>query len=548
MAREWAGDASPHTAQQTSGNGWADLGLTDLDTRLKQAAKARPDALALKDSRREASWAALDTTINRIAHVLNEHGIRPGDKVAMLGRNSLDYAEVMFGILRAGACVTPLPTLAGTEAMARMVADSGAGLLLAAEDYIGEAQAVLNAIGAHGACMLVEFGFASGARPSLALEMPDAPATSPAIPITPDMGFNLIYSSGTTGTPKGIYHDRAFRARGNQALIEFLGFDATMRTLVSTPFYSNTTLFHFLATMAAGGAAVIMEKFEPERFLELSEREAITDAVLVPVQYERLLRHPSFGSYDLSAYRNKASTSAPLRAAVKRQILDRWPGGLVEFYGMTEGGVGCILVAPEHPDKLDTVGQPSPDADLKVMDENGNFLPQGEVGELVGWSPNMMVGYHNRDEATREASWYAPDGRRYQRSGDIGWIDADGFVHLLDRKKDVIISGGFNIYATDLEICLLQHPAVADAAVIGAPSAEWGETPVAFAVARDGAAADAEEIRQWANGRLGKAQRIAEVRLVDALPRSSIGKVLKRLLRDQLSSPMSPPGNADGGG
>jgi len=201
---------------------------------------------------------------------------------------------------------------------------------------------------------------------------------------------------------------------------------------------------------------------------------------------------------------------------------------------MTEGGVGCMLVAHEHPDKLDTVGQPSAEADLKVMDENGNILPQGQIGELVGWSPSMMVGYHNRDEATRESSWYAPDGRRYQKSGDIGWIDEDGFVHLLDRKKDVIISGGFNIYATDLEVCLLQHPAIADATVIGAPSVEWGETPVAFVVLRADQAADGADIRQWANGRLGKAQRIAEVRLVDALPRSSIGKVLKRQLRDAL--------------
>jgi acyl-CoA synthetase (AMP-forming)/AMP-acid ligase II len=550
MALERAEDASPQAAVPKSLQGWPELGLVDFDARLKQAARSHPHRLALKDSRRETSWGQLDKTINRIAHVLSEHGIAPGDRVAMLGRNSVDYAEAMFGILRAGACATPLPTLAGTQAMARMVADSGAKLLLAAQDYVAEAEAVLAAAGPDCACMLVEFGFSSGTRPSLALEIPEAPDTPPAIPITPEMGFNLIYSSGTTGTPKGIYHDRAFRARGNQGLIELLGFDETMRTLVSTPFYSNTTLFHFLAAMAAGGTAIVMEKFDPERFLQLSEAERITDAVLVPVQYERLLRHPSFGDYDLGAYRMKASTSAPLRAAVKRDILDRWPGGLVEFYGMTEGGVGCILVAHQHPDKLDTVGIPSPDADLKVMGEDGRFLPQGEIGELVGWSPNMMVGYHNRDEATREASWYAPDGRRYQRSGDIGWIDADGFVHLLDRKKDVIISGGFNIYATDLEICLLQHPAVADATVIGAPSVEWGETPVAFVVLRPEVAGDVAayvaDIRQWANERLGKAQRIAEVRLADALPRSSIGKVLKRQLRDQLQSEASPARGGDG--
>ena len=148
----------------------------------------------------------------------------------------------------------------------------------------------------------------------------------------------------------------------------------------------------------------------------------------------------------------------------------------------------------------------------------------------------MMVGYHQREEATRESSWYAPDGRRYQKSGDIGWMDEDGFVHLLDRKKDVIISGGFNIYATDLELCLLRHPDLADVTVVAAQSAEWGETPVGFVVPREGATVEAEDIRQWANGRLGKAQRISEIRVVGDLPRSSIGKVLKRQLRDQLDA------------
>ncbi len=384
-------------------------------------------------------------------------------------------------------------------------------------------------------CRIVAFGHEPGGRQSLDAFIGGASDAAPAVDITPSLGFNLIYSSGTTGIPKGILQDRAFRARGSKGMADSYGFDATMRTLVSTPLYSNTTLFYFISTMANGGASILMEKFEPERFLALSEAERITNAVLVPVQYERLLRHPTFDDYDLSAYRNKASTSAPLRAAVKREVLDRWPaGGLVEFYGMTEGGVGCVLAAHEHPDKLDTVGTPSPDNDLKVLDDEGNVLPAGSVGELVGWSPNMMVGYHNREEATREGSWFDADGRRYQRSGDIGWIDEDGFVHLLDRKKDVIISGGFNIYATDLEVCLLAHDYVADVAVIGAPSRDWGETPVAFVVPRDPARFDAEAVREWANARLGKAQRIAEIRAVDTLPRSSIGKVLKRQLRDQL--------------
>ena len=334
--------------------------------------------------------------------------------------------------------------------------------------------------------------------------------------------------------PKGILQSRRYRAHERQ-VIASLGMDESSRALVSTPLYSNTTLFMFLATMGHGGTAYLMEKFSTAEFLKLSEDKAITHAVLVPVQYERLLNHPQFDQADLSSYQCKCSTSAPLRQSTKQALLERWPqGGLAEFYGMTEGGVYCTLIAHEHPDKLDTVGQPAEDCDLRIIDEQGRELPQGNKGEIVGYSPRTMDGYHNRPDATEEASWYDDSGRRFQRSGDIGWLDNEGFLHLLDRKKDMIISGGFNVYATDLEEVLLSHSQVADAAVIAAPSEQWGETPLAFVVLAPDVNLDAEELRQWANGQLGKAQRISEVRVIGGLPRSPIGKVLKRELRDGL--------------
>jgi acyl-CoA synthetase (AMP-forming)/AMP-acid ligase II len=222
-------------------------------------------------------------------------------------------------------------------------------------------------------------------------------------------------------------------------------------------------------------------------------------------------------------------------AQTKAEILARWPaGGFSELYGMTEGGVGTTLRAHENPGKLDTVGVVNPGVEMLVIDEAGKVLPKGSVGELVGWSPSMMSGYHGREKETAEASWFDAGGRRFQRSGDIGWFDTEGFLHLLDRKKDVIISGGFNVYAIDLENILMQHPDVAEAAVIAAPSREWGETPVAFAVLRNETATDV--VRQWANDRLGKSQRIAQVIAIDALPRSSIGKVLKRELRERFKN------------
>jgi len=213
-------------------------------------------------------------------------------------------------------------------------------------------------------------------------------------------------------------------------------------------------------------------------------------------------------------------------------VLARWPGGLVEVYGMTEGGGTCILNAHLHPDKLHTVGQPAEGHDIRLIDEAGQEVPPGEAGEVVGHSVGMMTGYHGQPEKTREAEWFAPDGKRFIRTGDVGRFDAEGFLSLFDRKKDMIISGGFNIYPSDLEALLRSHPAVAEAAVVGMPSVEWGETPVAFVVLQPGVDVAAEALRQWLNERVGKTQRLAALHLIDELPRSAIGKVLKRELRD----------------
>jgi acyl-CoA synthetase (AMP-forming)/AMP-acid ligase II len=282
-----------------------------------------------------------------------------------------------------------------------------------------------------------------------------------------------------------------------------------------------------------------MGKFDVARWLALAERYRVSHAMLVPVQYQRILAHPDFARSDLTAFRAKFSTSAPFPAALKEAVLAHWPGALIEFYGMTEGGGTCVLLAQEHRDKLDTVGRPAPGHDIRVIDEAGRELPRGETGEIVGHSPGMMTGYHGRPDATAAAEWFDGQGRRYIRTGDLGRFDDDGFVVLMDRRKDMIISGGFNVYPSDLEAVLREHPDVVEVAVIGVPSTQWGETPVAFVVATPARAHDAEALRAWANARLGKLQRIAEVRIVEALPRSHIGKVLKRELR-RLYAPSAP--------
>ncbi len=249
------------------------------------------------------------------------------------------------------------------------------------------------------------------------------------------------------------------------------------------------------------------------------------------MQYQRLMDDPAFDRFDLSSFQAKFSTSAPFGAALMAEVQRRWPGKLTEIYGMTEGGGRCELEAHRYPDKLHTVGRPASGHDIRLIDENGREVAAGETGEVVGSSSAMMRGYHRLPEKTREVEWFDANGKRFIRTGDVGRFDEDGFLILSDRMKDMVISGGFNIYPSDIEAELAAHPDVRDSAVVGVPSRRWGETPVAFVVLRPGATCTADALLAWVNGRLGKMQRLATLELVESLPRSEIGKVLKRELR-----------------
>jgi acyl-CoA synthetase (AMP-forming)/AMP-acid ligase II len=347
--------------------------------------------------------------------------------------------------------------------------------------------------------------------------------------------FDIIYSSGTTGMPKGIEHDARFRSRQIDRLGR-IGCGPGAVSLISTPIYSNTTLVALLPALCLGSSVVLMKKFDEAGWLKLAERHRVTHAMLVPVQIRRLLDHPDFDRTDLSAFEVKLTTSSPLPAATAAETLRRWPGRLVMIYGMTEGGVSAMLDCGAHPDKLHTVGRVVPNAELRIIGEDGRELPPGETGEVVGRSPTVMLGYRNAPDKTAEIVWTSPEGEAFLRSGDMGRIDEDGFLVLLDRRKDMIISGGFNIFAVDLEGVLARHEQVAEAAVVGVPSARWGETPVACVVLRPGATVNAEELRHWANDQLGKNQRLAAVEIMESLPRNAVGKVLKRELRDRLAA------------
>jgi acyl-CoA synthetase (AMP-forming)/AMP-acid ligase II len=346
-----------------------------------------------------------------------------------------------------------------------------------------------------------------------------------------DDAFNIIYSSGTTGAPKGILHSNGVRTQLCRKFVDY-GFGADTVTVLSTPLYSNTTIVTLLPTLAHGGTVVLMRRFDTQGFLRLVEREQATHTMLVPVQYRRLMEDPGFEDHDLSSMRLKLSTSAPFPAALKGDVVERFPGRLVEIYGLTEGGGATVLDCSEFPHKLGSVGQPGLGTTVKVIDAHGNEAAPGAMGEIVGRSSSMMSGYFKAPEKTAAMLWHNADGLAYFRSGDMGRFDADGFLWLGDRIKDMIISGGLNIYATDLELVLAGHPGIADVAVIAVPSERWGETPLALVVPRGGAEATPDQVLAWANARLGKAERLWAVEFRDELPRSSIGKVLKRALRE----------------
>lgn len=491
----------------------------------------QPDAIALDDGYHRISWGALSGQVDRIAAQLIADGLQRGQAVAILGTTGIPYALAYLAAIRAGGCAAPLTTSATPRQLANMLADSGAIHLF----IDGDKRAELLASGVDlGTARHVMLDAAAGETPSLSEWMAPEGSVPDIAPPQPGDAFNIIYSSGTTGTPKGIVHSHAMRWRQSVAGFQAI-YSEQARAILSTPLYSNTTLAVFLPTIVHGGMVRLMGKFDSGQWLNAAQAMRATHTMLVPVQYQRLMSDPAFDSHDLSSMQVKFCTSAPFSAELKAEALRRFPGGLVEIYGMTEGGVVCMLQAHNFPDKLHTVGQPVKGHDLKVIDEEGRELPPGSKGEMVGRSPTMMSGYKNQPDKTRDMEWRDADGNLWFKMGDIGIVDEDGFVQIVGRAKDMIISGGFNIYPKDLEEILMQQPGVADAAVVGMPSERWGETPVGFVVAAPDHALDLDQLLATVNAELGKTQRLSALHPIDELPRSHIGKILKTDLRAMLA-------------
>jgi acyl-CoA synthetase (AMP-forming)/AMP-acid ligase II len=465
---------------------------------------------------------------NQVANGLVAAGCEIGARVGIVMNNGAAMAEVLIGAMKAGCIVAPLNPSVGDDALSAMFHDAGASAIFVNAQHqgrIGEAAAARARL-----CVVADRDATDQGWKGY-LSWRDAASTKTCErSMTRDDICNIIYSSGTTGQPKGIAHTYGARLDWTHDLAHALRYHSGARLLIATGLYSNITWAGMLPTLLLGGALVIRPGFDALDVMKTIERERITHTSMVPVQFQRLLEHPEFDSYDRSSMQAMMCCGAPLPMHVKEALFAKFSCGVIELYGSTEGII-TTLAPEEAVGRMASVGKPLPGEDIAILDGDDRVVAQGQPGEIVALSRFAMEGYWQRPDATAEAFWTDASGRRWLRSGDIGRLDEEGYLYITDRKKDMIISGGQNIYPADLEAVLVRHPDVADSAVIGIPSERWGETPLALVVLREQAHIGADALLDWANKRLGKQQRLHAVEIRPSLPRNANGKLLKRELR-----------------
>ncbi len=478
------------------------------------------------------NWREFNERANRVAHALHSIGIEKGDRVSLLMLNSIENAEVIFGIVKAGGVVVPLSPMAAPVAVEGMIRDSGSKALFLAASLQGFVEGFNEIPDCVLKAGLISVGFEKEGWTNFEEIVARADSDNPVVEIKPSDNFIIVYSSGTTGTPKGIVHTHHSRVMmGYNLALPFRVNESTI-SIATTPLFTNGTWAMMLPTVMAGGTVVLMDKFSPGSFLDLAEKEEATHSLMVPTQFNVTMADPTFKSRNLQSLEVLVSVGSTLHQEVRKLILNSFDCEFFELYGLTEG-VGTGLLRDEMLKKPGSVGRPWMGNDIRIVGDDRKEMPVGETGEIVGYAAGLMSGYHNRPDLTDEAIWVDERGRTHLMTGDIGRLDEDGYLYVLDRKKDMIVTGGVNVYACDIEEVFTAHPEVMDVTVIAVPHEKWGETPLALVIPNASAKVTTDELKDWANEKLGKSQRVSGVHFLEEFPRNALGKVLKRELREE---------------
>ncbi|HOV05025.1 MAG TPA: AMP-binding protein [Hyphomicrobiales bacterium] len=501
----------------------------DIGSLLPRHARFRPDHTCFVFGGRRFSYREFNAEVNRLANAMLGAGLEKGEKIATVLPNCLELMVAYWAAARIGVVIVPSSPLLQASGLKTLLADSDTVLVLADARFaetLGAIRADLPAI-ADDRYVLVG-GAAAGFRTYgdfVAGASPDNPAVAGN---SGSDDYNIMYTSGTTGAPKGIVHTHQIRAMYCTLFAEAWRMTPESIVLHAGAIVFNGAMLDLMPWMYLGATYILHEAFDPARVIAEIEKERVTHVIMVPSQIMALLNHPDFDPAKLASLEMIQSVGAPLLLEYKNRLNEALPNRFYELYGLTEGFV-TILDRDDAMRKAGSVGCPPPFFEMRILDADGRDCPPGTVGEICGRGPILMKEYYKRPDLTAAA---VVDG--WLRSGDLGMVDEEGYLYLVDRKKDMIISGGVNVYPKDIEEIAVQHPDVRDAAVFGAPDDKWGETPVAAIVPIDGASADPAAIRDWVNERVGaKFQRLAEVVVLDAFPTNVAGKTLKREIAER---------------
>lgn len=501
----------------------------DISKLLNHHAQYRPDHIAVIFEDYRLTYREFNARVNKLANALLGLGIGKGSKVATILGNSLELLEIYWAAAKIGAVAVPLSPMMRGKGLITLLTDSDTEIVFTDATFAPHLDAVRPELTiAAGRYFLADDTGLPGYQNYHDLTAPAAESNPTDIEISGDDPYNIMYSSGTTGLPKGIVLSHFVRAQ--YCTLYSIAYRMTPESVV---LHTGSLVFNgaFLTLMPAfylGATYILHRKFNPEALIETVAREKVTHIKMVPSQIVAMLNSPAFDPARMQSLEMVGTVGAPLHMKHKERLFAALPGRFYELYGLTEGFM-TILDKTDYERKPMSVGRPPQFFEMRIVDDNGNDVPPGTVGEIIGKSPQLMTGYYKRPDLTEKA---VKDGWLY--SGDLGYVDEDGFLFLVDRKKDMIISGGVNVYPKDIEELIVTHPAVREAAVFGIPSEKWGETPLAAVILHPGKSVSPEALRDWINERVeARFQRVHEVVIRDDFPRSAAGKTLKRLMRDE---------------